>query len=147
MPLITILPNRVTVSIPSGDRLLPHIKKYFGQKNDGLCDGYAQCRKCLIKIVSGDHNLSEVTEYEIKLLGNVTHISHERLACNISILGDVVIEIPDVSSTIRPKTKLRKKDDVIMNKAKKEEIEDNLGKDSGHRKMRYPNYNPKKRGD
>ncbi|MBY0412556.1 MAG: 2Fe-2S iron-sulfur cluster binding domain-containing protein [Bdellovibrionales bacterium] len=57
------------------------------------CGGHATCTDCIIKIVSGEDNLTPPPFEELKLLGNVFHITKERLACQTMILGDVTIDI------------------------------------------------------
>ena len=57
------------------------------------CGGHATCGDCMIKVVSGEDNLSPPPFEEIKLLGNVFHITKERLGCQTKITGDVTIDI------------------------------------------------------
>jgi ferredoxin len=91
------------------------------------CGGHASCSDCLIKIVSGADNLNAASFEENQLLGNVFHITKERLACQTKATGPVEIDLTkhnkaDDDEKIRqksgnfkkksPATKVRTKDDV-----------------------------------
>jgi len=55
-----------------------------GIKLRSICGGYAQF-------------ISEIKFLEKGLLGNVFHITKERLSCQLYIKGDIIIEIPNPS--------------------------------------------------
>lgn len=57
------------------------------------CGGHASCTDCVIKIFSGEDHLTPPPFEEINLLGNVFHITKERLACQTKITGDVTIDL------------------------------------------------------
>ncbi len=91
------------------------------------CGGHASCGDCLIKIVSGADNLNVASFEEKQLLGNVFHITKERLACQTMATGPVEIDLTKHNKAaddekIRqksgnfkkksPPTKVRSKDDV-----------------------------------
>jgi ferredoxin len=57
------------------------------------CGGHATCSDCIIKVVSGEDNLESPPFEELKLLGNVFHITKERLACQTKCIGDISIDI------------------------------------------------------
>ncbi len=58
------------------------------------CGGHASCSECIVKVLSGKENLNELTTGEKKLLGNVFHITKERLSCQAKILdGSVKIDL------------------------------------------------------
>ena len=59
-----------------------------------ICGGYSQCGMCKVKIVEGKEFISEIKFLEKGLLGNVFHITKERLACQLYLRGDITIEIP-----------------------------------------------------
>lgn len=78
-------------------------------RNEGVdikssCGGHATCSDCVVKICSGDQNLSSVNFDEKKLLGNVYFITKERLACQVrcsdlaNINQQVEIEIVNLNS-------------------------------------------------
>jgi len=57
------------------------------------CGGHASCTDCVIKVTDGKENLNEPTKEELKLLGNVFHITKERLACQCFVKGEITIDI------------------------------------------------------
>ena len=57
------------------------------------CGGVASCGDCIVKVIEGKESLNEVTFSEEKLLGNVYHITKERLSCQSYITGDIRIDI------------------------------------------------------
>ncbi|OFZ26821.1 MAG: hypothetical protein A2381_06680 [Bdellovibrionales bacterium RIFOXYB1_FULL_37_110] len=68
-----------------------------GIKLRSICGGYAQCGMCKVKIIEGKEFISEIKFLEKGLLGNVFHITKERLSCQLYIKGDIIIEIPNPS--------------------------------------------------
>lgn len=89
---VTIIPVGKTLEISEETSLLQALKDN-GFLIRSSCGGMANCRDCIIKIVSGEDHLQGPTFPEIKLLGNVFHITKERLSCQTKILGDVTIDI------------------------------------------------------
>jgi ferredoxin len=57
-----------------------------------LCGGIAACIQCKVRIVEGGGHLSAPNTLEKDRLGNIFHITHERLACQAKVSGDVVVE-------------------------------------------------------
>ena len=72
------------------------------------CGGHASCSDCVIKVRSGESNLTEPTFEEINLLGNVFHITKERLSCQTKVLGDVTIDVSG-HDKMTDKEKIRQK--------------------------------------
>ncbi len=63
------------------------------------CGGYASCGDCVVKVREGSENLEKPNFDEKKLLGNVFHITKERLACQMKtcINPDETIEVEIVN--------------------------------------------------
>jgi ferredoxin len=57
-----------------------------------ICHGVGSCIRCKVKVRSGALTLP--TPLERDRLGNVFHITQERLACQAKVLGDTSLEIP-----------------------------------------------------
>ncbi len=57
-----------------------------------LCGGIAACIQCRVRILEGEPSLSPPNTLEKDRLGNIFHITHERLACQAKVSGDVVVE-------------------------------------------------------
>jgi 2Fe-2S ferredoxin len=92
MPKVTLYPENNTLEVsPEKDLLTALREQNIYVKSS--CGGHATCRDCMIKVVGGEDKLSPPTFGEIKLLGNVFHITKERLACQTKISGDVVIDL------------------------------------------------------
>jgi 2Fe-2S ferredoxin len=89
---VTLRPDNTVVQIEEGKNLLVALRE-AGTYIKSSCGGHATCTDCIIKIVSGEDNLTPPPFEELKLLGNVFHITKERLACQTMIIGDVTIDI------------------------------------------------------
>lgn len=60
------------------------------------CNGVGSCIKCKVKITSGE--LSTPSALERDRLGNIFHITHERLACQSYVVEqDIKLEIAQPS--------------------------------------------------
>lgn len=89
---LTIRPTGEVFEIEEGKTVLDLLREKDIYIKSG-CGGHATCTDCIVKIVSGEDNLSPSPFPELKLLGNVFHITKERLACQLSVTGDVTIDI------------------------------------------------------
>ena len=87
------------------------------------CGGHASCSDCIVKIISGEDLLTPPPFEEIQLLGNVFHITKERLACQTKVLGDVTLDLSGHDEKLtqqklknknfgKPKAKVRKSIEV-----------------------------------
>lgn len=130
---LKILPNDIEIEIDETTSLLKAL-----QANNiyikTICGGFARCGQCIVKIVSGEENINTPSFAELSLIGNVFHITKERLACQTYIYDDVTIDISrhsvdaDEETRIKhtkgkgtTKTNVRKKEEVIDLKRKKGE--------------------------
>ena len=73
-----------------------------------LCNGIAACIQCRVKIVEGGENLSAPESLEKDRIGNIFHITGERMACQARVSGDVVVEIMPVRLPRRSRRKKRR---------------------------------------
>jgi 2Fe-2S ferredoxin len=89
---LTLWPSGEILEINSEETLLAQLKK-AGKKIKSSCGGCATCSDCTIIVKSGEMNLSPQTFEELRLLGNVFHITKERLSCQTKITGDVTLNI------------------------------------------------------
>lgn len=89
---VTLWPSGEVLELSSEDTLLNELKK-AGKKIKSSCGGCATCADCTIIVKSGEANLSPQTFEELRLLGNVFHITKERLSCQTRIIGDVTLDI------------------------------------------------------
>lgn len=88
----TLWPSGEVISLNSEDTLLNQLKK-AGKKIKSSCGGCATCSDCTIVVKSGEMNLTPQTFEELRLLGNVFHITKERLSCQTKVTGDVTLDI------------------------------------------------------
>lgn len=122
----TLKPEGKVVEIEEGKNLLVALREQNVYIKSS-CGGHATCTDCVIKIVSGEDYITPPPFEELKLLGNVFHITKERLACQTCLTGDVTIDISkhDLQkdeaklknktsnfSKKKLKTRIRKEDDV-----------------------------------
>lgn len=58
-----------------------------------LCNGIAACIQCKVRIIEGAENLSPPEAIEKDRIGNIFHITGERLGCQARACGPVVVEV------------------------------------------------------
>jgi 2Fe-2S ferredoxin len=88
----TLWPSGEVLTLNSEDSLLTQLKK-AGKKIKSSCGGCATCGDCVVVVKSGELNLSPQSFEEVRLLGNVFHITKERLSCQTRITGDITLDI------------------------------------------------------
>lgn len=89
---VTLWPSGEILELSGEDTLLNQLKK-SGKKIKSSCGGCATCSDCIVVVKSGEMNLTPQTFEELRLLGNVFHITKERLSCQTKITGDVTLDI------------------------------------------------------
>ena len=90
---ITIYPGGdVLEEVDESQSLLSILKKnkYYIKSS---CGGHGKCSDCVVKILNGLENLSDQTFLEKSILGNVVHITKERLSCQTKVLGECRVDI------------------------------------------------------
>lgn len=60
---------------------------------DNACGGRGLCGKCRVRVLSGEENLTGVTDEEKKLLSDDERKSGVRLCCMMEVNGDVSVEV------------------------------------------------------
>lgn len=125
----TLWPSGEVLELNGEETLLNQLKK-AGKKIKSSCGGCATCSDCMIVVKSGELNLTPQTFEELRLLGNVFHITKERLSCQTKITGDVTLDITahDKSTSSKPTsvpksttTKLKKREDIEKSVRQNEE--------------------------
>ena len=84
--------DQTTLDAPREKSLLETLKKHNIYVKSS-CGGVASCGDCIVKVLSGADNISPAGFDETKLLGNVFHITGERLSCQSKITGGVTIDV------------------------------------------------------
>ena len=57
-----------------------------------LCNGIGACVQCKIKVIDGADALSRPDTLEKDRIGNIFHLTGERLGCQAKVYGDVTVE-------------------------------------------------------
>lgn len=83
--------ERWEVSAAPGDTLLRLAHKVEAPVQT-LCNGAGACVQCKVKVLEGMEHLSSPNALEKRQLGNIFHLTHERLACQSEVHGDVKVE-------------------------------------------------------
>lgn len=96
---VTLQPSGEQVSIEEGKDLLTTLRE-AGKYVKSSCGGHASCSDCIVKIVHGADNLNTPTFEETKLIGNVFHITKERLSCQIQASGNFTVDISAHDKTV-----------------------------------------------
>lgn len=92
MNKLTLRPSGEVIEVKDGQNLLEACREK-GIYLKSSCGGHATCSDCVVKIVSGVDSVTPPPFEELKILGNVFHITKERLACQTCITSDVTIDI------------------------------------------------------
>lgn len=127
MPKVILQPINRTIEVSSDEDLMAQIKE-SGTNINSSCGGCASCSKCIVKIVEGEGNITPITFEEKQLLGNVFHITQERLSCQTKVLGNITIDISNhLEDTLTPNAsdktsnvRIRKKE--MLEKEKEEDV-------------------------
>ena len=70
----TLWPSGEVLDLNGEETLLGQLKK-AGKKIKSSCGGCATCSDCVVVVKSGERNLTAQTFEELRLLGNVFHIT------------------------------------------------------------------------
>lgn len=130
MPKLTLWPSGEVLEVNSTEPLLVQLTK-ANKKIKSSCGGHATCGDCVLTVKSGEDNLSLMTFEELRLLGNVFHITKERLSCQTKITGDVVVDVSNHEKKKAskapamvpngPKVVVRKREDLQESEPKSQE--------------------------
>ena len=90
MPKVTIKKDNISVEVPAGTPLMK-VCDDSGASILFACRS-GSCLSCLVTIESGLENLSPPTEVEQGTLSSFGCQPNQRLACQATVNGDVVIE-------------------------------------------------------
>ena len=96
MPTLTVILDSqgscTTIEVSPDESLLAALErnKLYVKSS---CGGVASCGDCVVKILSGADALTPPCFDETGLLGNVFHITGERLSCQAKAKGKVILDI------------------------------------------------------
>lgn len=91
---LTLWPDGEVLEMNGEESLLAQLTK-AGKVIKSGCGGHASCSDCIIKVKGGESCLTPPTFEEMRLLGNIFHITKERLSCQTKLTGDASIDITE----------------------------------------------------
>lgn len=77
--------------VPAGATLLQAAKQCDAPVHT-LCNGIGACVQCKVRVIENGDHLSKPETLEKDLIGNIFHITGERLGCQARVLGSVTVE-------------------------------------------------------
>ncbi len=89
---IFVKPHGLTIECGSGDTLIAALEG-GGIPPHAFCGGKGKCKKCGVRIVSGD--VSDITEEERACFSGAELAAGDRLSCLTRVLSDVTVEVAD----------------------------------------------------
>ena len=97
---LRFLPDGAEVRVPSGTPIFD-AASWNGIAIDSTCGGHGTCKKCKVRVVSGDVPISSIDPRAF----SADELAHGwRLACRAPARGDLVVEVPPLQT--RPKAAL-----------------------------------------
>ena len=92
--VVHVLPSGIEILVPPGVSILKAAQEQ-GVVWPTLCKGDTRCARCYFVIVEGEGALSPLSEKEratmARVRGEGEPIPGERLACSVTLAGDVVV--------------------------------------------------------
>lgn len=148
MPKITLKPENKIVDVSSEKSLYEQFKE-MGVHINSTCGGVASCSKCIVKVTSGSENMNEIPFEEKQLLGNVFHLTQERLCCQLFVSGDLTLDISDHQKVEKKEKKvlrrtIQEKNELIEQKQKERAENPPKVKEGGFKRPRAFKYEDKK---
>ncbi len=82
--------QRWTTRVQKGQTLLDAAQECKAPVHT-LCNGIGACVQCKVKVDEDAEHLSEPTALEKDRMGNIFHLTRERLACQACVLGPIKV--------------------------------------------------------
>jgi ferredoxin len=89
---VTLEPTGKVIDVNENESLLAALRE-AGVYVKSSCGGHASCTDCIVKVLAGEEEVNAPGFDELQLIGNVFHITKERLACQTKLTGDITIDI------------------------------------------------------
>ncbi len=87
--------NNKEVSSLNNSQTLLNIIQENGIDWMHACGGKGRCTTCKVRVLAGIDAFSEFTKFEAKLIQLKILGTNERLACQCSIHGNIIVEVPN----------------------------------------------------
>ena len=91
MPVLTIETDKKSLTVEKNTAIIDVCETEETSILFGCRDG--ACGACMIKVIKNPENLSPMEEHERDFLETMAATEDERLACQCTVLGDVVIAV------------------------------------------------------
>jgi ferredoxin len=91
---VTFVPLGRTIEVQPDETIL-EIAERFDIPINSVCHGRASCAECKVRVLEGMKNTVKPGFMEKSLIGNTFFITKERLACQLLLTGDVVIDVSE----------------------------------------------------
>lgn len=92
MAIVKFLPSGTEVDVEQGENLY-RAAHAAGVAMASVCGGLGSCTGCRVRILEGEEYLSPMGYKERERLGNTFFITKERLACQTTTSGPLVVEV------------------------------------------------------
>lgn len=93
MPKVTVTTDNLTIEVKEGYPLIDMCEDHDTSILFGCRDG--ACGACMVRVKEGMNNLSPMEEDERDFLETMAAEDDERLACQCTVKGDVVMEVSE----------------------------------------------------
>jgi ferredoxin len=141
---IKLLPQNIEVEVNGDQTVFDQLKEKDIHINS-TCGGCASCSKCIIKVVDGEDFMNDIPFEEKQLLGNVFHLTKERLACQLRVSGNLTLDISDHTQAKDNKKKVLRrtqaqKNELIEQKERERKENPRPPKEGGFKRPRPFKY-------
>lgn len=113
MPKLTFLPAGLVIEVPAGTTVF-EAARAADVIIPSQCGGMCACALCKVRVIEGERGISPMRDNERSHLGNVFFITKERLSCQLQVLDDLVVEVPEPREKVKkryiPLSVLRKRE-------------------------------------
>jgi len=133
---INVLPGNKLIEVEDGANLRTALNS-AGYKIKSKCGGCASCADCVVVIKEGDKNISDISFEEKQLLGNVFHITQERLSCQVEVFGNIVVDVSAHIEKKAVKTNRRTREEsikIVQERKEKAKEKNNIVREGGKKR-------------
>ena len=147
MHKVFVEPLNKTVEVEDGNNLRDALTAE-GIHINSSCGGCASCSKCIIVVKNGAENLSDIEFTEKQMLGNVFHLTGERMSCQAKVFGNVHVDVTSHMPKQEKKSKkiVRKQRTQVEEERaeRKKELDSKPPKEGGFRRPKSFKYSDEK---
>jgi len=142
---IKLIPNDIIVDLDEDKSVFEQLKEKDIHINSS-CGGCASCTKCIIKVIDGEENMNEIPFEEKQILGNVFHMTSERLACQLKVNGSMTLDLTGHVGESKKEKKVLRRTLVEKNELREKKAQERMEnpqpvKEGGFRRPKGFNYN------